>query len=58
MKIFKARIHITLKPGIPDPQGKAIFFALKTLGYSRAKGVKTGKYFEIELTAKSQSSTT
>ncbi len=56
MKKFKAKIHITLKPGVFDPQGKVILSALKTLGHKGAKGVRTGKYFEIELEAEDKSS--
>jgi len=36
MKMFKAKIHITLKSGVFDHQGKTIFSALKTLGYDKA----------------------
>ncbi len=49
MKMFKAKIHITLKPGGFDPQGKAIFSVLQNLGHEMARGVRAGKYFESEL---------
>jgi phosphoribosylformylglycinamidine synthase subunit PurS len=45
----KARIHITLKSGVLDPQGKAIQHALGALGFNGIDGVRQGKYIEIEL---------
>jgi len=51
VKIFKARIYITLKPGVFDPQGKVILSSLETLGHKGVQRVSTGKYFEIELVA-------
>ena len=47
--IVKAKIHVTLKPGILDPQGKAIEHALETLGFNTACNVRVGKYMELEL---------
>ena len=49
---MKAKIHVTLKPGILDPQGKAIEQALATLGYSSASNVRMGKYLELDLNEK------
>jgi phosphoribosylformylglycinamidine synthase subunit PurS len=46
---MKARIHVTLKPGVLDPQGKAIGHALGNLGFSGVGEVRQGKYIEIEL---------
>lgn len=46
---MKARVHITLKPGVLDPQGKAIAHALEALGFSGIGEVRQGKYIEIEL---------
>ncbi len=46
---MKAKIHVTLKPGILDPQGKAIEHALETLGFNSASHVRVGKYMELEL---------
>ena len=46
---MKAKIHVTLKPGILDPQGKAIEHALETLGFNSASHVRVGKYMEVEL---------
>ncbi|MGH7209345.1 MAG: phosphoribosylformylglycinamidine synthase subunit PurS [Nitrospiraceae bacterium] len=45
----KAKIHVTLKQGILDPQGKAIEQALATLGYTSASNVRVGKYLELDL---------
>jgi phosphoribosylformylglycinamidine synthase len=46
---MKARIFVTLKPGVLDPQGKAIEGALASLGFSGVEGVRQGKVFDIEL---------
>lgn len=46
---MKARIHITLKNGVLDPQGKAIHHALEGLGFDGVNDVRQGKFIEIEL---------
>ena len=46
---MKARIHVTLKPGVLDPQGKAIGQALQGLGFAGIGEVRQGKVIEIEL---------
>lgn len=46
---MKARIHITLKNGVLDPQGKAIQQALAGLGFDAVEDVRQGKYIEVEL---------
>lgn len=46
---MKARVHITLKDGVLDPQGKAIAHALETLGFRGVSGVRQGKYIEIDV---------
>ncbi|MDE3019707.1 MAG: phosphoribosylformylglycinamidine synthase subunit PurS [Nitrospirota bacterium] len=46
---MKAKIHVTLKQGILDPQGKAIEHALDTLGFKAASNVRVGKYMELDL---------
>ena len=46
---MKARVHITLKPGVLDPQGKAINNALAALGFDGVDDVRQGKYIEIGL---------
>jgi len=45
----KAKIHVTLKQGILDPQGKAIEHALDSLGFKNAANVRVGKYMELDL---------
>lgn len=49
---MKAKIQVTLKPGILDPQGKAIEHALETLGFKSASNVRVGKYMELDLNEK------
>lgn len=46
---MKARVHVTLKKGVLDPQGKAIENALHSLGYDFVEDVRQGKFFEMEL---------
>ncbi|MGE0644642.1 MAG: phosphoribosylformylglycinamidine synthase subunit PurS [Nitrospira sp.] len=46
---MKAKIHVTLKRGILDPQGKAIEHALDSLGFKNAANVRVGKYMELDL---------
>ena len=46
---MKARVHITLKSGVLDPQGKAIGHALHTLGFGTVGEVRAGKVIELEL---------
>ena len=45
---MKSRIYVTLKPGVLDPQGKAIHHALEGLGFSGVEGVRQGKLIELE----------
>jgi phosphoribosylformylglycinamidine synthase PurS subunit len=45
----KARITITLKPGVLDPQGKAIEGALHALGFGQVGDVRQGKYIEVDV---------
>ena len=47
---MKARIRITLKNGVLDPQGKAIEGALSSLGFNGVNDVRQGKYIEVTLT--------
>ena len=44
-----AKIHITFKDGVLDPQGKAVHHALKDLGYNEVSGIQIGKYLEVRL---------
>ena len=48
---MKARVTVTLKSGILDPQGKAIEGALKSLGIASVASVRQGKVFDIEVDA-------
>ncbi|HZC06393.1 MAG TPA: phosphoribosylformylglycinamidine synthase subunit PurS [Ktedonobacterales bacterium] len=50
-----ARIHVTLKPVVLDPQGEAVLHGLQQLGYTDVAGVRVGKYLEVTLTATDQS---
>lgn len=45
----KATVHVTLKNGVLDPQGKAIQHALENLGFSGINGVRQGKFIELDL---------
>lgn len=51
---MKALIHVTLKPDVLDPQGKAIRNACASLGYDAVEGVRQGKLFEVDLAAGSE----
>ena len=46
---MKAKVSITLKQGILDPQGQAVQHALSSLGYPGVKDVRVGKLIELEL---------
>ena len=46
---MKARVFVTLKPGVLDPQGKAIHHALEGLGFGGVQEVRAGKLIELEL---------
>lgn len=48
---MKARVTVTLKSGVLDPQGKAIEGALKSLGIEGVTSVRQGKVFDIEVAA-------
>ncbi len=52
---MKAKIHVTLKNGVHDPQGKAVGHALESLGFDGVKDVRQGKYIEIDLVSSSES---
>ena len=47
---MKAKVHVTLKQGVLDPQGKAVQHALEALGFGGVAGVRQGKFIELELT--------
>ncbi len=44
-----AKVYVTLKNGVLDPQGKAIHHAASTIGYQGIADIRQGKYFEIKL---------
>ena len=46
---MKIRVHVTLKSGVLDPQGKAISNALGSLGFSGINNVRQGKFIEIDV---------
>ncbi len=45
----KARVYVTFKAGVLDPQGEAVRGALSSLGFEGVSGVRVGKFIEIEL---------
>jgi phosphoribosylformylglycinamidine synthase PurS subunit len=49
---FVAHVEVSLKPGLLDPQGKAIEGSLPALGWSNVTDVRVGKYIRLELEAK------
>ena len=49
---MKARVFVTLKPSVFDPQGRTIADALQSLGYGAVGDVRQGKYFELDLATK------
>jgi phosphoribosylformylglycinamidine synthase PurS subunit len=51
---MKARVTVTLKSGVLDPQGKAIEGALKSLGVAGVASVRQGKVFDIEIEGRSR----
>ena len=46
---MRARVFVTLKPSVFDPQGRTIADALQSLGYGSVRDVRQGKYFELDL---------
>lgn len=47
---MKAKVYVTLKPSVLDPQGKAIHHSVELLGFDKIRDIRQGKYFEIQLT--------
>ncbi|MBI4282379.1 MAG: phosphoribosylformylglycinamidine synthase subunit PurS [Chloroflexi bacterium] len=47
--MFLARVYVTLKPTVNDPQGRTILGGLKSLGFDAATEVRAGKYLEVKL---------
>ena len=46
---MKAKVYVTLKPSVLDPQGKAIHHSVESLGYKGIGDIRQGKFFEIAL---------
>ncbi|MBF0168251.1 MAG: phosphoribosylformylglycinamidine synthase subunit PurS [Alphaproteobacteria bacterium] len=46
---MKAKVHVTLKHGVLDPQGKAVGHALESLGFKGVGEVRVGRFIEVEL---------
>ena len=53
MASFLARVYVSLKPTVNDPQGLTIADGLRSLGFSEVEAVRAGKYLEIRLSAAS-----
>jgi phosphoribosylformylglycinamidine synthase len=51
---MRARVFVTLKPSVFDPQGTTVAEALHTLGYAAVTDVRQGKYFELDIEAETQ----
>ena len=51
---YLAKIYVTLKPAVNDPQGVTVLGALKNLGFTTPANVRVGKYLEVSLDAGSQ----
>jgi phosphoribosylformylglycinamidine synthase PurS subunit len=49
VKMFLARIYITLKPTVNDPQGQTVLGGLRTMGFTAVDGVRIGKYLEVKV---------
>lgn len=49
--MWLAKVHVTLKPVVLDPQGLAVQGGLRTLGFDTVQSVRAGKYLEIKLEA-------
>ena len=52
--MYLAKVHVTLKPTVNDPQGLTILGALHSLGFSSARDVRAGKYLEVRLEGESR----
>jgi phosphoribosylformylglycinamidine synthase subunit PurS len=51
---MRARVYVTLKKSVFDPQGKTIADALHSLGYTGVSDVRQGKFFELDIAAASE----
>ena len=46
---MRAKVYVTLKPSVLDPQGKAIHHSVELLGFDKVLDIRQGKYFEVQL---------
>ena len=53
MPAYLARVYVSLKPTVNDPQGLTIAEGLRSLGFAEVEGVRAGKYLEVRLSAES-----
>ncbi|MBI1912557.1 MAG: phosphoribosylformylglycinamidine synthase subunit PurS [Deltaproteobacteria bacterium] len=51
---MKAKVYVTLKKGVLDPQGKAVMGALQSMDFSEVNDVRIGKFMELEINASSK----
>jgi phosphoribosylformylglycinamidine synthase len=51
MTRYNAKVHVTLKPTVNDPQGNAVLGGLRTLGFDSVQSVRVGKYLTLNLDA-------
>ncbi|MEW6321585.1 MAG: phosphoribosylformylglycinamidine synthase subunit PurS [Acidobacteriota bacterium] len=49
--MMRARVYVTLKPSVFDPQGRVVADALASLGYGDVRDVRQGKFFDLEIDA-------
>jgi phosphoribosylformylglycinamidine synthase subunit PurS len=47
--LYLAKVFVTLKPTVNDPQGLTVMGALQTLGFNSVQGVRVGKYLEVQI---------
>ena len=52
--LFLAKVYVTLKPAVNDPQGRTVLAGLKSLGFTSVKEVRAGKYIEITVQGSSR----
>lgn len=51
---MQAKVYVTLKKGVHDPQGETVRHTLDTMGYTDVSGVRVGKYIEVNLNDKTR----
>ena len=52
--MYKAKVYVHLKKSVFDPQGDTVLHALQSMDFESAKGVRVGKYFEVDLETKDE----